>query len=572
MNRVTRLFGCVGLFFCTGLCGVDLELPYPKDIEISKKEDRIIALRDGDDDTKTESTSCSITSVPFDELFDEVGTDTIVVAAVITEVNKKFVVHYFDASALIDYFLSLLPVKFDLLTTQSGGYILKGYKYLDYVLIPESHGKTTILLKDDRLGLEILPNQILSDHMQREMKRLLTNPANKQEIFSVQFFEIQRTQNITEKKKIYLYKAHYMGSLKDIVQDAKELLNFNTILFKNVPLKERERAVTKLAISLLNQGEREKALYLFEGIKSQSPLALKEAARIRLGYMSKASKEEQLKGLEYYQELIKKAVDNNEKLPAVQLSIALVELLYWRAENEADYKNILPYVRILDELKKEENSSLWLQGNLLLGKIYLKLKDYEKAQKYLSLVEGSEIDSINAIQKKMLKAEALLYLSRVYLMRSQVKIIKFSDYSSVLSMLNKAIDLLGTATPLIKYRIFNDIGQMSELYTRHAWGKKGKTDHLEGFDKMVTQSIHFLGEADKGFTTYLASQQSKQDNDFQRKQIEQSLVDVKKIMAQVMDLKKKIQEQKDKNMLIISESKKHGSDDKEDSAPKRVKK
>lgn len=621
MKMLLRYVTVFALLCCAGLDAVKVKnpvkvkmLPQIKDTEgivhdlytLDKEEDSEIVLRSSKDDittqetvsiqnedgTKTEKTLLDETEDPltqttFGELFDEAQTDSIVIAAVITEVNNKFVAHYFDAYQLMEKFLHDINLALDdpapFFTNTKYNLLWRAYKvpYMEWdEETDEATGETgfhVFLLGQGASFGEDTP--------------VMVDPLNNQLIKMIEFFTVTRKQHDT----IYSYEARHLGSSYVLAA-----MHFYLKLLQNVPPEERlakalkisdflirnknnavnDHANFALADFLYSRDEYQKSAQFLEAF--DLPRYWRQAGRIRLGFMRTAPKEEQLKGLDDFKKLLTWEQDNNKKEDFDKDSLELADLLYYRSQDFDDLKNILPY---LQKLTESGTSTIKAQAYLWMTIIYYRMKDFDAAQKSLEKISNEKLN-VFIVQK----VEDLFFLALLKNEKSKSfeddKVQRDVFYKEYLGHLGKAFEM--TKKPpfegntdsfnfaRIRILVWFEVGIVN-INTAY-----NVSLALDVRKRALKQALDLFGELEKLLDTNLKQNEKHKDThwlmfnkspltDFQRRYLERELTDVKKLIETATELQKKLNQEEPEQMVVESKSKKRERGDSDDESSKRKK-
>lgn len=203
---------------------VQLKLPVPQNFKgCSPQLERTLVLRDTKESREVSSV-CPYSKEAFDQLFDEAATERIVVAGVVTDVEGKLVAHYFDALALMQYFVQLLP----------RNRLLSEFSYQDYYHL--KNGFKNVIDPHDR-GLYTFPMAWRMTEREREWYApIFVDPINRQNVVMLDFFTIARS---SKENGGYAYRASYMGSLEHAVATKKTSANFYSQIVGNTHWREK---------------------------------------------------------------------------------------------------------------------------------------------------------------------------------------------------------------------------------------------------------------------------------------------------------------------------------------------
>jgi hypothetical protein len=163
------------LFIQGGMLQADsiITFPYPRDVASQIKDNfKKIDIEDAADE--------GLSLVNFKDLFDSAESSSIIIASVITSIKDKYVAHYYDALAFIQFLL---------MDWRHNPYkVLKGVGHKDF--------------KD---------------------------PVNRQKIERVYFFAVTRFGQIGN----YSYKIKYLDDLGSIINDDKKIAYLESEVIKN---------------------------------------------------------------------------------------------------------------------------------------------------------------------------------------------------------------------------------------------------------------------------------------------------------------------------------------------------
>lgn len=196
--------------------------------------------------------NCSIGSVQFEEIFEEANTDTLCIAAVITKVDEKRLVYYFDALQLYKYYESLMPKQvYDGMTftvqDNTEYYFDNPYEVLksqyhnivedkfNIYFFKETNQVFRPVASEDENNEWKLENYVLCDDLDiTELNSpVFINPLNRAPIEGIEFFEIS--------KKDSDYYSQHIGSMSEM-----KIIDYPHLyvkLLNNIPIQERVEAL-----------------------------------------------------------------------------------------------------------------------------------------------------------------------------------------------------------------------------------------------------------------------------------------------------------------------------------------
>ena len=570
---------------------VHLSLPFP---EICKKclseiQEKYINLRDAQDDTNTQSTECTITKVLFDKLFDEVITETIVIGAVITEDNKKLVVHYFDGYALMEYVMELWR-------NQT---LLKDFTNNQYQNLKNSYTNAT---NSNDENIYTHDSENLTDAQKNDYLPIFVNPLNRQKILVIHFFKIKRK---IQKNSSYDYTASYLGDFEQVLATKKTRSYFRRELNKNMPWQEKitigihdiksllehkqdEEVITAayqqvsnmlackkdefaklndkdaivdaqfLQETLENFDEIEYKIgdYLYEHKKYKqalpyyekqmqsdslyTPEALYSAALLCLGYIKDAEEYVQLQGFSFYKILIEEFPEWDHGSNALDIA----SLAYDRAQTVEDYKRVIPYIETIVQDDHYHNLHNWAQAHLLMGKIRFQQQEYETAQHHFKKVV------------EWCYGHVVFYYQAHYWFNRTADLLKQKTIGTVINSYAYA------------YQNISEKNLKAEI--AYSWAQAlYKQCTEQGFDDQKVKEVeNIFKRAKYNYLVYLqhATRDNLHINDHQRNSIGSTLQEIENRLAGLETMKPKPQK-----IIVLAASRKRGLENAQGNVLKRRK-
>jgi tetratricopeptide (TPR) repeat protein len=502
-------------------------------------------LKDNTLESKVSSDPISL--APFDALFDEAHSKSIIIAGVITKVNNNLVIHYFDGLWLMGYFSNMH--KIPLSSLDSNTYKLIRYAY--------QH--------NERRDIE---HFYLEDEVDDNWSPMFLNPINKQQIVSILFYKLNRTQE----NLLYTYKLEYLGDaeqvymtyniaqdftidliisnsigaekyqrLQEVIGLLSEVDPYNRIAslkrllknfeeFKHV-LKEEEFKSLKLdlfanlADAYISELQYKDALTYLESIMNDHPDALLKAAKIRVGFMSEADQKEQLKGIQLFKEYLSRG--DVQKGHAVILDFVkiLVDRGIVSADGNEYARSLLEPIANAKPTDSEDSLLQWAMANIEIGRTYSSEKKYEDAIKHFLKVD-EELKNITGKRLQTIRLLAKIYKTWLLLKMSAASDERKKELFDTMPALLKSIGSIPDDLSYVRgYYLFMYTNIYNQLFL---------SSHSEQKSNRATQLISLGKEALKALDNYLSRFSNKPliINDFIKQEIGQMKDIIQKNIAE----------------------------------------